>query len=204
MIPCISQATTLPASFADDATDYPSGGCTAVEVWLTKLEKHLKHFPPDSIHLQIVLERHPKKPLHSAALNLRVPSNILHSEKSSADVIKAFEAFYQNPRPGEVYNIGGGRDNSASVLESIQLIEELIGRKVNFTYVEQNRIGDHICYISDLRKLRSHFPGWNITRSLRDICTEIIASPTASSVSTVSTLSFGFWRKVSAAAFTAF
>ena len=58
---------------------------------ITKLEKHLKHFPPDSIHLQIVLERHPKKPLHSAALNLRVPSNILHSEKSSADVIKAFD-----------------------------------------------------------------------------------------------------------------
>src|SRR5205085_9865053 len=52
---------------------------------ITKLEKHLEHFPPDTVHLQIVLERHPKKPLHSAALNLRVPSNILHSEKSSAD-----------------------------------------------------------------------------------------------------------------------
>jgi ribosomal subunit interface protein len=58
---------------------------------ITKLEKHLKHFPPDTVHLQIVLERHPKKPLHSAALNLRVPSNILHSEKSSADVIKALD-----------------------------------------------------------------------------------------------------------------
>src|SRR5467141_695183 len=56
---------------------------------ITKLEKHLKHFPPDTVHLQIVLERHPKKPLHSAALNLRVPSNILHSEKSSADAVKA-------------------------------------------------------------------------------------------------------------------
>lgn len=94
----------------------------------------------------------------------------------SYDVIKAFEAFYRNPRPGEVYNIGGGRDNSASVLESIQLIEELIGKKINWTYVEQNRIGDHICYISDLRKLRSHFPDWSITRSLKDICSEIISS----------------------------
>ena len=94
----------------------------------------------------------------------------------SYDVIKAFEAFWQNPRPGEVYNIGGGRDNSASVLESIQLIEELSGKKMNWTYVEQNRIGDHICYISDLRKLRSHFPAWNVTRTLTDICTEIVAA----------------------------
>ena len=92
----------------------------------------------------------------------------------SYDVIKAFEAFWQNPRPGEVYNIGGGRENSASVLESIQLIEELTGKPIHWQYVEQNRIGDHICYISDLRKLRSHFPSWSITRSLRDICSEIV------------------------------
>jgi CDP-paratose 2-epimerase len=94
----------------------------------------------------------------------------------SYDVIRAFEEFYKNPRPGEVYNIGGGRENSASVLECIDLIEKLIDKKMNWTYVEQNRIGDHICYISDLRKLRSHFPDWNITRSLTDICTEIISS----------------------------
>jgi ribosomal subunit interface protein len=55
-----------------------------------KLEKHLKHFPPDTVHLQIVLGRQPKRCLHTAALNLRLPSNILHSEKSSTDVIKAF------------------------------------------------------------------------------------------------------------------
>ncbi len=94
----------------------------------------------------------------------------------SYDVIRAFEEFYQNPRPGEVYNIGGGRENSASVLECIDLIEKLIDKKISWTYVEQNRIGDHICYISDLRKLRSHFPDWNITRSLTDICNEIISS----------------------------
>jgi CDP-paratose 2-epimerase len=94
----------------------------------------------------------------------------------SYDVIRAFEEFYKNPRPGEAYNIGGGRENSASVLECIDLIEQLIDRKISWTYVEQNRIGDHICYISDLRKLRSHFPGWNITRSLTDICSEIISA----------------------------
>jgi len=58
---------------------------------ITKLEKHLKHFPKNTVHLQIVLERHPRKPLHIAALTLRVPSNILHSEKSARDVIKAFD-----------------------------------------------------------------------------------------------------------------
>ena len=58
---------------------------------INKLEKHLKHFPPDTVHLLVVLERQPKKPLHAAALTLRVPSNILHSEKSAPDVIKAFD-----------------------------------------------------------------------------------------------------------------
>jgi ribosomal subunit interface protein len=58
---------------------------------ITKLEKHLNHFPPGTVHLQIVLERHPRKPLQTAALNLRLPSNILHSEESAPDVIKAFD-----------------------------------------------------------------------------------------------------------------
>ena len=94
----------------------------------------------------------------------------------SVDVISAFEAFIRNPRPGEVYNLGGGRENSASVLECIQLIEKLTGEHVRWNYVEQNRIGDHICYISDLRKFRSHFPEWSITRKLPEICAELIAA----------------------------
>ena len=92
----------------------------------------------------------------------------------SADVIAAFEEFTRNPRPGEVYNLGGGRGNSASVLECMDLIEELCGKKVTWQYAEENRIGDHICYISDLTKLKAHYPNWSITRSLRDICGEII------------------------------
>lgn len=92
----------------------------------------------------------------------------------SADVIAAFEAFARNPKPGEVYNLGGGRDNAASVLECITMIEEQSGRKVEWTYKDENRIGDHICYISDLRKLRRDFPEWNITRSLPDIIKEIV------------------------------
>ena len=94
----------------------------------------------------------------------------------SHDVIAAMEAFAANPRPGEVYNLGGGRDNSVSVLEAISRIEELSGRKINWTYNDQARKGDHICYISDLRKLRSHFPGWEITRQLDDILREMVAA----------------------------
>jgi ribosomal subunit interface protein len=64
---------------------------TKIHEKITKLEKHLRHFPPDTVHLQIALEKHPKKPLHTAALTLRVPSNILHGKKSAPDVIKAFD-----------------------------------------------------------------------------------------------------------------
>jgi CDP-paratose 2-epimerase len=94
----------------------------------------------------------------------------------SYDVIQAFEAFRQNPRPGEVYNLGGGRDNSVSVLEAFDWIESISGRKVTWTYVDENRIGDHICYISDLRKMKSHFPAWDITHSLPSILEEMIAA----------------------------
>jgi CDP-paratose 2-epimerase len=94
----------------------------------------------------------------------------------SHDVIRAFDAFIQSPRPGEVYNLGGGRDNSASVLESITLMEELTGRPLRRRYDERHRTGDHICYLSDMRKFRSHFPEWTITRTLRDICSELVHS----------------------------
>ncbi len=90
------------------------------------------------------------------------------------DVIAAFEAFAKNPRPGEVYNLGGGRENAASVLECIQLIEELSPYRVRYTLSDANRLGDHICYISDLRKLKSHFPEWSIRISLKDMLVKMI------------------------------
>jgi CDP-paratose 2-epimerase len=94
----------------------------------------------------------------------------------SADVIAAFDAFAARPGSGEVFNIGGGRENSASVLECIELIRELSGYEVHWSYRDQHRIGDHVCYISDLRKLRSRFPEWHLSRSLRQILTEMIQS----------------------------
>jgi CDP-paratose 2-epimerase len=94
----------------------------------------------------------------------------------SFDVVRAFEEFARNPRPGEVYNLGGGRANSVSMLEAISRIEALTGRKINWTYSEQARKGDHICYISNLAKLKSHYPGWSLTRSLDSILEEMVAS----------------------------
>lgn len=94
----------------------------------------------------------------------------IHSE----DVIKAFECFINKPRPGEVYNLGGGRKNSASILECMNLIKELSGLDVNYILTPDNRIGDHICYISDLRKLKSHYPEWDVRISLKEITSQII------------------------------
>ena len=93
----------------------------------------------------------------------------------SHDVVRAIEEFAANPRPGEVYNLGGGRQNSVSVLEAIAKIEQLSGIKLHWNYVDQNRIGDHICYISNLAKFKSHYPNWSVTVSLDEILRQIIA-----------------------------
>lgn len=94
----------------------------------------------------------------------------------SFDVVRAFEEFARNPRPGEVYNLGGGRANSVSMLEAIARIEALTGRKINWTYSEQARKGDHICYISNVAKLKNHCPGWSLTHSLDSILEEMVAA----------------------------
>lgn len=92
----------------------------------------------------------------------------------SYDVIRAFDSFSQNPRPGEVYNLGGGRQNSLSILETIDRLEQMTKRPFNFVYDEQSRVGDHICYISDLRKLRRHYPDWDITMDVDTMIEEMI------------------------------
>jgi CDP-paratose 2-epimerase len=94
----------------------------------------------------------------------------------SHDVVAFIKAFIAKPRTGEVYNIGGGRANSCSILEAFELAGQVAGKKMNYEYVDQNRIGDHMCYISDLSKMKEHYPGWDITKSLDDIFREIAAS----------------------------
>lgn len=89
------------------------------------------------------------------------------------DVARFIEAFIEEPRVAEVYNLGGGRGNSCSILEAFALAEEVSGRSMVYDYSDENRSGDHICYISDLSKIKAHYPGWDISRSLSDIFEEI-------------------------------
>jgi CDP-paratose 2-epimerase len=96
----------------------------------------------------------------------------IHSE----DVARFVLAFYQQPRVAEVYNLGGGEANSCSILEAFEITRSITGTPQISTYVDQNRVGDHICYFSDLRKMRSHYPGWDITKTLRQTIEEIVES----------------------------
>jgi CDP-paratose 2-epimerase len=94
----------------------------------------------------------------------------------SYDVARFIEEFINNPRCGEVYNLGGGKNNTCSILEAFDIVAALSGKPMQFEYVDKNREGDHICYYSDLRKMQQHYPEWSITKSLTDIFTEITKS----------------------------
>lgn len=94
----------------------------------------------------------------------------------SQDLVEAFWHFFQNPRSGEVYNIGGGRDCNCSMLEAIDLCEAITGRQMNWTYSEDNRAGDHIWWISDTRRFREHYPDWAIRHDVGQILEEIHAA----------------------------
>lgn len=96
----------------------------------------------------------------------------IHSE----DVARFMFEFWKAPRVAEVYNLGGGKGNSCSILEAFLKAEEVTGRPMRWRYVDQNRIGDHICYYSDLRKMKSHYPNWDITAPLNRIFQEIATS----------------------------
>lgn len=91
----------------------------------------------------------------------------------SYDLVNAFWHFYQTPGVGEVYNMGGGRHSNCSMLEAIAMCEEITGKKMNYSYSESNRIGDHIWWISDISKFRSHYPGWDYNYNIKDILTEL-------------------------------
>jgi len=92
----------------------------------------------------------------------------------SLDVARFIAAFAADPRCGEVYNLGGGRANSCSILEAFDIVEQMTGKKMNYEYVDEPRKGDHICYISNLTKMRTHYPEWDISVSLEKIVEEII------------------------------
>ncbi len=94
----------------------------------------------------------------------------------SFDVARFIEEFVKAPRVAEVYNLGGGKDNTCSILEAFDMISGISGKEMKYTYSETNRIGDHICYYSDLRKMQAHYPNWGITKSLQTVFEEIYQS----------------------------
>lgn len=94
----------------------------------------------------------------------------------SHDVASFMKNFAEAPRAGEVYNIGGGKENSCSILEAFSIVESITGITQKHTYQSDNRVGDHICYYSDLSKARSHYPKWGITKSLKQTLSEIVAA----------------------------
>jgi len=91
----------------------------------------------------------------------------------SADLVDAFWHFFKKPRSGEVYNMGGSRHSNCSMMEAIAICEQLTGKKMVYTYVEDNRIGDHIWWISDVRRFQTHYPGWRYAYDLQRIMEEI-------------------------------
>lgn len=91
----------------------------------------------------------------------------------SFDLVNAFYHFYKNPRQGKVYNMGGSRYSNCSMLEAIAMCEEISGKKLNYEYVEQNRAGDHIWWVSSVAKFKQHYPEWEFSYNVRAILQEI-------------------------------
>jgi CDP-paratose 2-epimerase len=91
----------------------------------------------------------------------------------SHDVLTAFEAFFRNPRSGEVYNLGGGRFSNTSHLEAFAIAEKIAGKEAKVNYVEQARMGDHQWYVSDMAKFQAHYPDWQMTYNVPAILNEI-------------------------------
>lgn len=110
-----------------------------------------------------------EKPYHVFGYKGKQVRDNIHSY----DVARFMEEFIKAPRVGEVYNIGGGKQNTCSIWEAFAKIEALSGKKMLYSYTDENRIGDHICYYSDLSKMKAHYPAWDITRSLDRIFSDI-------------------------------
>jgi CDP-paratose 2-epimerase len=91
----------------------------------------------------------------------------------SFDLVNMFWHFYNNPRTGEVYNAGGSRHSNCSMKEGIAICEKIVGKKMNYSYTETNRIGDHIWWISDVSKFKEHYPTWQYKYNLQDILIQI-------------------------------
>ena len=96
--------------------------------------------------------------------------------RPARQLVRPYRHVFRKPRVAEVYNVGGGRHANCSIIEAINMVEDLTGRPMNRAYVNENRIGDHIWWISDIRRLQSHYPEWRLTRDIPSIIREIYES----------------------------
>ena len=94
----------------------------------------------------------------------------------SSDLVQCFWNFFRKPRIGEIYNIGGGRVSNCSVIEALQIVENLTKKKIKKKFIQKNRIGDHIWYISDTKKFKKHYPKWKQKYNSMNIIEELIDS----------------------------
>jgi CDP-paratose 2-epimerase len=108
--------------------------------------------------------------LHGVRLQGKQVRDNIHSH----DLVRAFWRFFEAPRVGEVYNIGGGRYANCSVIEAITLVQEMTGRSIDWVYSDTNRAGDHIWWVSDNRRFMEHYPGWTLQYGLQRTLREMV------------------------------
>ena len=131
------------------------------------------------LHGFLVLPHHVHRSEHRHYTIFGYKGKQVRDQIHSRDVIAAFDRFITAPRTAAVYNLGGGRQNSVSVLEAIGMVEQRVGSQLDWEYVDESREGDHICYISDLSRLEADYPGWTVTASLDDIVNETVEAQLA-------------------------
>lgn len=181
----------IPETFSIDQTKHSLFGASKVAADIT-VQEYGRYFNMPTVCLRggcLTGPNHSGVELHGF-LSYLVKCNLEEKEytvfgykgKQVRDNIHAYdvstftEHFINAPRIAEVYNLGGGKDNSCSIIEAFKMISSISAIDMKWAYTDQNRMGDHICYYSDLRKIKSHYPQWNITKSLDDIFFEIYSA----------------------------
>lgn len=179
----------IPETFSIDQSIHSLFGASKVAADIL-VQEYGKYFNIPTVCLRggcLTGENHSGVELHGF-LNYLIKCNLTNTEYKifgyngkqvrdnihSSDVIQFMNLFIENPRIGEVYNIGGGKSNTCSIIEAFDIIKNVSGKKMMYIYVDKPRIGDHICYYSDLSKIKSHYPKFEITKNLSNIIENIL------------------------------
>jgi CDP-paratose 2-epimerase len=181
----------LDENFSIDRTKHSLFGCSKTAAYVY-VQEYGKYFGMKTVVFRggcLTGSKHKGAELHGF-LNYLVKCNLeertynlfgykgkqVRDNIHSYDLVNAFWHVYNNPKHGEVYNIGGGRFSNCSIIEAIKKIESITNIKMKLNYVEENRSGDHIWWISNLDKFKSHYPEWTLTYDIDSIISEIIVN----------------------------